>query len=203
MIRSTRLAALALAAGLALTACTPERIGAAAIVGDERISVSQLQGTVDDFAATVPNAPEFGTLDLGELQRKLLQEQINHRLYQHIARQRGIEISEAEIDAQIATLREQTGGDEEFAAALAGQGWTEQVLRDIVYDQLVSQRLGGAEQAQQALDAAAKELGVWVSPRYGTWSNGTLQAGSGSLSQPEPQEQGTAEPTPGGPTTGQ
>ena len=180
--RPTRVAALAIAAGLAIAGCSTDRVGAAAIVGSERIPVAELHERVDELARRAGTAG-LGTADLADQQRSLLERRINHELHQRVAEQEGIEVTRAEIDARIAEVREQVGGDDAFAQALAAQGFTEESLRDVVYDELVRRKLG--DDAERLLLAEVDDVGVWVSPRYGTYTRGRIEPRSGSLSVPD------------------
>jgi hypothetical protein len=62
-------------------------------------------------------------------------------------------------------------------------------LRTSVRDQLVATeligQLGGEQELIERLTAKADELGVEVSPRYGTWDGIVLEQSSGSISTPE------------------
>ena len=187
-------AVLALLAVGALSACEPERAGAAATVGDDRLTVAQVQQQVKDYADSLPAPVELARLDLSGFQRKIVQDFVTHRLSVDLAEQKGIDVTEAEIDRQLDAIRGQ--GEEQFLQALAQQGYTVDTVRDYVFDQLVAQRLGGAQAATSALTTAAKQLQPWVSPRYGTLVGAQLDGTSGSLSVP-------ATPTPTTAATGQ
>jgi hypothetical protein len=62
-------------------------------------------------------------------------------------------------------------------------------LREAVHDVLIQQelvdRLGGEEAFSEALAEKSEEIGVKVSPRYGTWTDAGLEATSGSISEPD------------------
>nr|BFE83669.1 hypothetical protein GCM10020093_062700 [Planobispora longispora] len=57
-VKSTRVRVIlaVVAAGAALTACSPSQAGAAAIVGDQRISVSELSADAEEYQAAMAKA---------------------------------------------------------------------------------------------------------------------------------------------------
>jgi SurA N-terminal domain len=186
-------AAIALAGTVAVTACEPGRLGAAAVVGDSRLTVAQVQQQVQDYADSLGSPVALPRLDVSSFQRKVVQDFVRHELTRRVAASRSIEVSPAQIDAQLQGLRQQ--GEQAFDSTLAQQGYTSQTVRDFVYDSLVAQRLGSAQQAEAALTAAASAADTWVSPRYGTLEGLTLTGTSGSLSVPASPTP-TASPTP-------
>lgn len=188
------IAALAVIAGGVLSACDPEQLGAAAVVGDERLTVSQVQQQVRDYADSLPRPIDLARLDLSTFQRRLVQDFVTHQLLLAVAQDKGIEVTEAQIDKELATLRAQ--GDQQYAQLLAQQGYTEDSVRDYVFDQLVAQQLGGSAATNEALTAAAERLHPWVSPRYGTLEGFQIKDTSGSLSVPVSP---TPTPSPAGP----
>jgi hypothetical protein len=185
------------AAGL-LTACDAEKIGAAAVVGGEPISIGELQ---DQVRAVTESSPEGGdpTGDQAEVQQTLLERMIQHELIAAVGRDEGVEVTEAEIDAFIdeQVLPQATDGD--IGPLLAQNALTEGTLRGFVRDQLVAtaliERLGGQEQLIEVITAKADEIGVEVNPRYGSWSGIALDPSSGSISEPAGGGPTAAEPT--------
>lgn len=188
---------LVLTAAFALTACDPNEVGAAALVDGDRLSVDQLQEQVETYADTLPNKPSVARLDLAAFQRNIVQEFVQHQLFERIAKDRRIDVTEGDIDAQLKPLRAR--GQAAYLAQLAQQGYTEHTVRAVVYDQLVAKELGGATAAQKALGEESAKTEVWVAPRYGTWRGGAVEGTSGSLSVPvgpSPAAPGAGEPSP-------
>ena len=183
--RRVSAAALAAAAALALTACDTQQIGAAAVVGDERISVVQLQDEVVAFTDSLPEA-QAATGDSAALQQALLERKIRHELLSVLAEQEGIEVSEADVDRFLADFAAQQGGD--LSAFYAQNGFTPESVRPAVQDELVRQELlrtlGSDEAIFQRLDEVAQEVGVEVNPRYGSWNGAALDRTTGSISEP-------------------
>ncbi|HEX6231679.1 MAG TPA: SurA N-terminal domain-containing protein [Jiangellaceae bacterium] len=183
MLLSRRVAAVASSAVLAvaLAACDADQIGAAAVVGGERITVADLQEHTREVAE-VGGAETTG--DQAEIQRGLLNRMISFRLDDQIERDTGISISEAEIDEFIADQLIPQAPDGDLTPLLAQNWLTEETLRDAVRQVLTIQELGGGEAYAQAMAAAAEEVGVEVNPRYGAWDGTQVVQQSGSISVP-------------------
>ena len=115
-----------------------------------------------------------------------------------VAADEGVEVSEAEIDVLIDEQVTSQAPDGDIGPLLAQNNLTETSLRPFVRDQLTATKLidelGGQEELVQVLTEKADEIGVTVSPRYGTWNGVVLEQSSGSISEPE---SGSAE-TPAG-----
>jgi peptidyl-prolyl cis-trans isomerase SurA len=174
-------AALALGA----SGCDAEQLGAAAVVGGERITVDALQQSVLDFHDFLPDGTP-PPADDATIQRTFLNRQILHRLYQDVAEQNDVVVTEAQIDAFLTQF--ETAQAENMPVFLAERGLTEQTARDSVYDALVSDaltaKLGSEQAVADALAEAAAAAGVWVNPRYGVWQDSGIEAVSGSISSP-------------------
>lgn len=186
-IRRVLGAAGVVAVVLSAAACDAQQVGAAAVVGDERITVSQLQ----DKARTIAELPESG-LDphgnLAELQTTILTREITHRVLVRQAEDADIEVSQAEVDD---LMEQQTEGVDpaDVPALLAQNMFTEDDFRTSAHDNLLVQRLTAALDDDQAamldgFNAAAGDLGIEVNPRYGTWSDeAAIDPASGSISR--------------------
>ncbi|WP_162451227.1 SurA N-terminal domain-containing protein [Phytoactinopolyspora mesophila] len=191
------LAVSAAAAAVAmLTACDPDQIGTAATVGDDRLSVSELQDQVTEIVEfrndaietlELPMPPVDPGRDVSGLQRDVLNSWVIHRLGERAARDLGIHISEAEIDDFLEQYATQLP-DGDLTPLLVEEGWTEDMLRDEVRLGLINQQVAateGPEALSVALGEAAQEAGVDINPRYGTWADAEgLVAASGSVSHP-------------------
>jgi hypothetical protein len=182
--RRVRAAALVLAAALALAACDPDEVGAAAVVGDERISVDDLHGEVLAFAETAPDVDVSG--DTTTLQQAVLERMVRHELVVLLAEREGVEVTEGDIDRFLEGFVEQQGGD--ITAFLAQNGFTEESVREAVYDELAVQQLtaelGSQDAVFEALNEVVADVGVEVNPRYGEWNGSALERRSGSISEP-------------------
>jgi hypothetical protein len=197
-------ALLTASAVVMLSACDSDEIGAAAVVGDERITIDELQDRVLDFTDSVPD--DASDVDPATLQQALLDRMIRHELLEQLARDEGIEVSEADIDTFIEEQVVGPAPEGDITDLLAQSALTDNTLREAVRDVLIQQelveRLGGEQAYNEALVEKSEEIGVKVSPRYGTWTEAGLEATSGSIS--EPDEAAVDEPadgsteTPGG-----
>ncbi|MFE2277292.1 SurA N-terminal domain-containing protein [Streptomyces sp. NPDC059454] len=176
-------AAIAAAAPL-LTACGNDaHPGAAAVVGGERITVSQLENRVGEVRAAqraaVPDDAQYqqAIARTGSLTRDTLHGMVLDRVLEHAARDAGVTVTDREIQRMRSGLEQQAGGAEALEAA-----WLQQYgippqrldanLRLQVQAQKLAQRLGtdtSRPEFWQALSEASKELDVDLNPRYGSW----------------------------------
>ncbi|MFI1419439.1 SurA N-terminal domain-containing protein [Streptomyces sp. NPDC020731] len=176
-------AAIAAAAPL-LTACGNDaHPGAAAVVGGERITVSQLENRVDEVRAAqraaVPDDAQYqqAIARTGSLTRDTLHGMVLDRVLERAARDAGVTVTDREVQRMRSGLEQQAGGAEALEAA-----WLQQYgippqrleanLRLQVQAQKLAQRLGtdtSRPEFWQALSEAGEELDVDLNPRYGDW----------------------------------
>ncbi|MEU3148085.1 MULTISPECIES: SurA N-terminal domain-containing protein [unclassified Streptomyces] len=178
-------AALTAAAPL-LTACGNDaHPGAAAVVGGQRITVSQLESRVGEIRAAqreaVPDEAQYEQViaRTGSLTRDTLQGMVLDRVLERAARDAGVTVTPKEVQGMRSGLEEQAGGAEALETA-----WLQQYgipperldenLRLQLQAQKLAQRLGtdtSRPEFWQALSEASKELDVDLNPRYGTWDD--------------------------------
>lgn len=174
-----------------LTGCASGEPGAAAIVGEDRLTVAELQDEVEAFGADVAQLPEPLTV-APDLQRMMLQNYVHHALHVELAEQLDIEVSGSDIDTFLDVAAIESGGD--LSSLMASGGFTEETLREAVYDVLVREQatatLGSQEDAVSALLIIDAQLDPWVNPRYGSWDAATLEPGTGSIAVPAQVEPG-------------
>ena len=93
--RLIKVSAVALGAGLVVTACSPVKLGSAAIVGNERITIATLDTEVTNLSRTVKLYP--GTVQLSQEQQtqQTLTWLIRFKINDELARQAGITVSTA------------------------------------------------------------------------------------------------------------
>ncbi|GLW97585.1 SurA N-terminal domain-containing protein [Microtetraspora sp. NBRC 16547] len=163
-------------AGLALSACGPVQAGAAAIVGGERISSSDVDAKVREFRADLAShkIPEE-QLNLGmSVSQLILYNTANARQYAELARRKGVTVTESEIDGFVT----QNGGQAKMDEMLLSSGIPLSMGRDTLRTVLIQQKLmmqAGAGNDQQSRQAAMIKVGqeadaavpVSFSPRYG------------------------------------
>ncbi|MFI9822967.1 SurA N-terminal domain-containing protein [Streptomyces sp. NPDC052013] len=176
-------AAIAAAAPL-LTACGNDaHPGAAAVVGGERITVSQLENRVDEVRAAqraaVPDEAQYeqAIARTGSLTRDTLHGMVLDRVLERAARDAGVSVTTREVQRMRAGLEEQAGGSEALERAWLQQyGIPPQRLDENLRLQLQAQKLAeklGTDTSRpefwKALSEAGEELDVDLNPRYGSW----------------------------------
>ena len=175
------LAISAIAAALLLTGCS--QVGAAATVGDTKITQAVVQGSIDSILA------ERGKIDISQMELQTgadlnlsqLRFQVLTVLIREVGKDFKAEASKAEIDTRRAGIVEQVGGEAELPKALVGAGIAPQnfdlYLEAVIVSGKISDAIVATGVTQEALGAeitkivAAKaaQLKVDVNPRYGKW----------------------------------
>lgn len=143
MIRTSRRLAAAGLAVLLLAACGegPARAGAAAVVGDDRIETSQLQDIVDRGLASPEAEQQFGA-DRANYTTQVLGRLVRARLLEAAARERGIEVTAGDVDAQLAEFAAQVGGREALEQQAAAGGIAKEDLPRFAREVALELRLG-------------------------------------------------------------
>jgi hypothetical protein len=164
-----------------LTGCA--QVGAAATVGDTRISQATVQGSVDAILAERVGADTSQMqIETGEtLNRSQLLFHLLGALFREVGAELEITVTKAEIDTQRAGILQQVGGADQLPIALVAAGIAAKDLDSYIEARTFSDKIsnllaasGVAEEQigleiQRLIIAKAKELGVNVNPRYGTW----------------------------------
>ncbi|BCL20967.1 SurA N-terminal domain-containing protein [Streptomyces tuirus] len=176
-------AAIAAAAPL-LTACGNDaHPGAAAVVGGQRITVSQLDERVGEVRAAqraaVPDEAQYQQViaRTGTLTRDTLHTMVLDRVLHRAAENAGVSVSRKEIQAMRSGLEQQAGGAKALQTTWLQQyGVPPQRLDDNLRLQLEAQKLAeklgtntDRPEFWKALSDASKDLNVDLNPRYGTW----------------------------------
>ena len=175
------LAISAIAAALLLTGCS--QVGAAATVGDTKITQAVVQGSIDSILA------ERGKIDISqmelqtgaELNLSQLRFQVLTVLIREVGKDFKVAASKAEIDTRRAAIVEQVGGESGLPKALVGAGIAPQNLDLYLEAVIVSGKISDAILATGVTEdllggeitrivaAKAAQLKVDVNPRYGKW----------------------------------
>ena len=190
--RLIKVSAVALGAGLVVTACSPVQLGAAAIVGNQRITIATLDTEVTNLSQTLKLYP--GTVQLSQAQQtqQTLSWLIRFKVNDELARQAGITVSTAQKQKALAEIysaakanaQAQGISNVSLNLILVANGippnLADQVGRyQAIDDQFVRQANGGQEptgtSAQTATTAkltkarcmAAKALNIQVNPQFG------------------------------------
>ena len=129
----------ALTVGAGASACTSSP-GAAALVGDTRISVESLQATVNRALAD-PQAEQQLGQDRAKFTRDQLGRLINNVLVGNIAARDGISVSPADIDQQLAQFAQQAGGEQQLDQQAAASGVPVKDLRTFVRYYVLQQKI--------------------------------------------------------------
>lgn len=175
------LAVATLTTAILLSGCS--QVGAAASVGSVKITQATVQASIDAIlAARVGVDTSQMQLQTGEeLNRGQLRFHLLTQLLRTVASELKISASKAEIDTRRQGIIEQVGGIESLPAALVGAGIArddfDKYIEAISLSDKISQSLIASGVAEADIGAAiqklvvtkAKELGVTVNPRYGTW----------------------------------
>lgn len=197
MTRTRRLTiavASAAVAVAALAGCSSTTAGAAATIGDTRISEQELASQVQaiQVAKGQPaNAPD------ASLTQQALGRLITIELLDRLAAREGVVITQGMVDEQVANYEGQAGDRQQLEQLFLEQNVAPSQLEDIIRLQVTAQQLGIAlnprgsaeEQGQAVFDAASAlstELETTVSPRFGLWDPTALRVGgvSSDLSVP-------------------
>jgi len=174
--------AIIAATALLLTGCS--QVGAAATVGDTKITQATVQGSIDSILAERAKVDVTQMqLETGEaLNRSQLRFHLLSKLLRALGEELKIEVTKAEIDTRRASILEQVGGKESLPSALVSAGIAPEDLdtyiEAISFSEKISQALVAAgvtedqvgTEIQKLVVAKSKEIGVTVNPRYGKWN---------------------------------
>ena len=183
--RLPRLAAGIAVVALAIAGCSSPTPGAAAVLGDTRITETALTAQVQ----TVLTAQGKG-LDTADaaLTAQTLDRMVKSELVDMLATRAGIEITQGQVDAQMTEYDTQAGNRDEVEKIFLEQGIAPSQIPGVIVLNLQANALGlqlapdaDAEAQGQAVVKAitvlSELLETEVSPRYGTWDAATLQVG--------------------------
>ncbi len=108
--------ALALVAGLCVTGCSPVKFGAAAVVGDQRVTIATLDTETSKLSAAAKAYPGIVSLSPQQVTQETLSWLIRFKINEQLASQSGISISDkqaqdalSEIYTQAKAQAEQSG----------------------------------------------------------------------------------------------
>ncbi|MGW1544051.1 SurA N-terminal domain-containing protein [Streptomyces sp. NPDC002309] len=182
--RTALLLLAAIASAPALTACGSDaHAGAAAVVGGQRITVSQLETRVTEVReaqrAAVADETQYAQViaKTGTLTRDTLHGMVLDRVLHRAAQDAGISVSRKEVQEMRGGLQEQVGGAKALETTWLQQyGVAPERLEENLRLQLEAQKLAaklGTDTSQpafwKALSEASEKLSVDLNPRYGSW----------------------------------
>ncbi|MEH6374678.1 SurA N-terminal domain-containing protein [Streptomyces sp. KLMMK] len=177
-------AAALLAAAPLLTACgQTAHPGAAAVVGDDRITVSQLQRQVEDVREAQRSSPqgEQLTANSARLGQDTLVRLIQYRIVEKAGKDNGVAVTRRELQRQRADVEAANGGASAVRARFLALGIAPDRIDQALSVDLVRAKLDGkfgAARTNQILMRTSDALHVDVNPRYGVWDGkrGTAQS---------------------------
>ena len=184
-----------IAATIGLSGCGTPTAGAAAVVGDQRISEATLNSEVQSVLS-LQGLP--ATDSSNELITSTLDQMITTILVDELASREKIEVTQGEIDDLRLQYIAQAGGVEAFESQISQQGIAIDDVDSIIRLNIQVSQLGEVlspnpePDAQSAavflaISELSSEIGTEVSPRYGTWDPENLTVGPSANSLSEPQ----------------
>jgi hypothetical protein len=194
--RRSAIAAAVLAAGLLLTGCSTSapQAGAAATMGDARITEQQLTDQVHAILEAQRQPVDTPNV---ELTSKTLSRMITMDLVNTLARDNGIVVTQGDIDQRLAQFDSQAGGRDQVEKIFAEQGVAPSQINAVVRLDVQAQQLGieldphgsAEQQGAAVVNAVTKlsnDLEVTASPRFGTWDPValTITPGGSDLTAP-------------------
>jgi SurA N-terminal domain len=173
------------AAALLISACSNQQPGAAATLGDTRISEQTLSAEVQ--AVLVAKGQPATSVDEA-LPPDMLSRLITIELVDRLAAREGVVVTQGQIDEQLANYEGQAGDQAAVEKLFIEQGVAPSQIESIVKLNTQAQELGivlapngsAEEQRQAVVDAVialSVELDTTVSPRFGTWDAATISVG--------------------------
>ncbi len=190
MLRSSmKLGAAAAVAGLAIAACGPVQMGAAAIVGDQRISVSALSAQVDNLNAGYHSYQNKIQLQypVAQMPQQALSWLVRFQVRDELAALEKINITPAAVQSALTQINAQIrqgGGNATLPELAVANGLPPDLISDLARYQAIENavvtrldggRLPTQQAALQVLQAqfntaqcrAAKNLDIKISPQFG------------------------------------
>jgi SurA N-terminal domain len=207
--RVTALGVAGLGACALLAACSPVKVGSAAIVGDQRITVSALDTQVSNLQAAAKPLGAGFPLTAAQTPQAVLSWLIRFSIMDQAAASEGVSVSAADVQAGVASIdsQAQSAASQEgltsASAALLAAGVSPQMVDDIgrYQAQLTAYATkvnGGKLPSTDAQNTtvnnaltkaqcdAAKSLNIQVSPQFGRldYSQYAVVAAPNTLSRP-------------------
>jgi len=190
--RLIKVSAVVLGAGLVLAGCSPVKLGAAAIVGNQRITIATLDTEVTNLSQAAKKYPANISLSQAQETQQTLGWLVRFRIAEQLARQDGITVSAAQAQNALAEIfaaaksQAQASGvsNVTLSLILAANGIPPDLSVEVgryqaIQTQYVEQANGGqlptTTAAQTASSAkldkaqcvAAKSLKISINPQFG------------------------------------
>jgi SurA N-terminal domain len=161
--RLVKASAVVIGVGLAVAACSPVKMGAAAVVGNQRITLATLDTEVTNLSQAVQQYPAVVNLNASQRTQLTLTWLIRYQITEQVARQAGITVS---------TAQAQTALNQAYTAAKSAA--QQQGLTNVTLNLILA--LSGIPPNTSA------ELGRYeaISDQYVTIANGGTMPAAGS-----------------------
>ena len=210
-----KLAAGVLAGGVAVAACGTVHMGAAAIVGNQRISSSNLSAEVSNLNAGYQQYHHQIQLQYpaSQMPQQVLAWLIRFQVRDRLATREGISVTPAQVQQALSSIEasiKQEGETASLPEVAVANGLPPDMINDLgqyqaietkLLDRLDGGKLPSSTSAQTALEdkfnksqcQAAKSLDIQVNPQFGelNYSDFSVVLTPGTLSKPQ-----TSTPTP-------
>ena len=188
-----------------LAACSPVQAGAAAVVGDQRISVSQLDTQVSNLQTAIKPYGTSLPITTAQMPAEVLSWMIRFEIMDEVAAANGINVTETQAQAGFNSLSAVAAqnGFKSTSQLLIANGVPPQMFHQIgrweaQQDAFARKQNGGKEPATTAEEnafttaigkaqcEAAKSLNIKVSPQFGRldYTNYGVVAAPDTLSRP-------------------
>ena len=219
--RLIKVSAVVLGAGLVVTGCSPVKMGAAAIVGSQRITVATLNTEVTNLNQAAKKYPSTVQLSPVQETQETLAWLIRFQIFEQMARQQGITVSATQQQAALAQIyasaeasaQQQGISNVTPELILAANGIPPNLSGELgryqaIETQFVEQVSGGTIPTSSAAQAAAttklehaqcvaaKTLNPVVNPQFGRLSYSQSQFVVVTAPNPVAAPAGPAKPTP-------
>jgi hypothetical protein len=210
LARGVKLAAAVLAAGVAVAACGSVKMGAAAIVGSQRISTTSLSDEVSDLNSGYQAYKGKVQLQypVSQMPQQVLAWIVRFQVRDQMARREGITVTPTDVQQalnQINASIRQNGGSGTLPEVAVGNGLPPDMIPELgryqaietkLLDRLDGGKLPSASSAQQTLEnqfntaqcRAAKSLNIQINPQFGTldYSDFGVVPAADTLSRAQP-----------------
>jgi hypothetical protein len=198
--------------GLAVTACGRVELGAAAIVGNQRITIANLDTEVTNLSQAAKQYPGVVNLTPTQMTQETLTWLVRFQINDEIARQAGITISAAQEEAGLALLYNAAKSQAEAQGLtnvtlnliLAANGIPPNMSAELgryqaIETQFIENTNGGTiptssaaqaastKQFQHAQCVAAKALNILINPQFGRLDYAQYLVGSTPVSVSRPE----------------
>lgn len=191
---------------IALAGCSTQKAGGAAIVGDSRLTETQVSDWIEELNELYDSNPDIQRPPNDQLSLAVVSWWLNEQVTKELAAREDITATPADVNQLV-------GSDEAQRTQLSGQNaippsQLEAAAEYVVLRQALGRALepsGSNQQADSAyleeLRKVAADVGVSVSPRFGDWNPelpGLEARDTERLSSPAPKDAEPSTPAPSG-----